>query len=78
MNEKDLAWLRKKAGLTIKEVVICLDVADSTVRNWEKGRSVPKLSPSEYVKILELYSCTPKEFESATLLTRKLKIDIVD
>lgn len=78
MVEKDLTWLRTQAGKTIKDVVIYLDVSDSTVRNWEKGRSVPRLSPTEYVKILGFYSCTPKEFEHAALLSRKLEVDELD
>ncbi|NJO78663.1 MAG: helix-turn-helix transcriptional regulator [Cyanobacteria bacterium RM1_2_2] len=35
--------LRKRAGVTQKELATTLGVTDHTVRNWEKGREQPRL-----------------------------------
>ncbi|MDG2992426.1 helix-turn-helix domain-containing protein [Candidatus Synechococcus calcipolaris G9] len=36
--------LRTKVGLTQIELAEALGVTEATVRNWERGRSVPQLS----------------------------------
>lgn len=56
MNMKEL---REKADLRAVEVASEVGVALSTVRNWEQGRTIPKLRLDQYVKLLELYQTTP-------------------
>lgn len=50
--------LRLNAGLTARFVAQSLDVAESTVRNWDKGRSEPRLKLGQVKKLIELYQCS--------------------
>jgi DNA-binding transcriptional regulator YiaG len=38
-----------------------LGVTETTVRNWETGRSIPKLTPAQYKKLLEVLQITSDE-----------------
>jgi DNA-binding transcriptional regulator YiaG len=38
-----------------------LGVTETTVRNWEAGRSVPKLTPTQYKTLLEVLKITSDE-----------------
>lgn len=49
--------LRKRAGLTQREVAQRLDIRSQTVGIWEKG-GVPHLPPSKMKKLCEAYNCT--------------------
>lgn len=62
MNLKEL---RQKAGIRAEEVAYKLDVALSTVRNWEQGRTVPKLRIDQFELLLSLYKCSFEELVSA-------------
>jgi DNA-binding transcriptional regulator YiaG len=57
--------LRKSAGLTAQHVAQKMGVAESTVRNWDKGRSVPTLTPVQYLILLDLYQCSPQDLAGA-------------
>ncbi|WP_036536386.1 helix-turn-helix transcriptional regulator [Neosynechococcus sphagnicola] len=46
-----LMLLRMQAGLTQSELAEALGVSDTTVRNWEKGRTVAQLTIPQ-IKIL--------------------------
>lgn len=50
--------LRNNAGLTAQAVAAELDVAESTVRNWDKGRTEPKLKIEQFDKLMKLYKCS--------------------
>ena len=62
MNMKEL---RERADSRAVEVAAEVGVALSTVRNWEQGRTLPKLRLDQYVKLLSLYNCTPEELLAA-------------
>ena len=49
--------LRKRVGLTQREVAQRLDVRSQTIGLWEKG-GVPHLPPSKMKKLCEAYECT--------------------
>lgn len=57
--------LREKANLTILEVSRQLNCAESSVRNWEKGRSVPKLEVWQVFKLRDLYKCSESDLTKA-------------
>lgn len=55
-----VAELRKRAGLTQRQVAIKLDVTESTIANWEQGRNA--LTWFERVaKLCEVLNCSPNE-----------------
>ena len=41
MNER-LQTARKKKGMTIQEVALALDMAESTIQEYEKGPRIPR------------------------------------
>ncbi|QYO63045.1 helix-turn-helix transcriptional regulator [Leptolyngbya sp. 7M] len=43
-KESVLVSLRKELDLTQKDIADALDVTEQTVRNWEQGKSTPKLT----------------------------------
>jgi putative transcriptional regulator len=61
----DLKQLRKSKKLRTVDVASIVGVGESTVRNWEKGRTIPTLDIYQTSKILELYSISFEEFKSA-------------
>lgn len=63
MNMKEL---RQRAGVKAEEVVFRLGVSMSTLRNWEQGRTVPNLTPAQYLELITLYKCTAEELAAAT------------
>lgn len=61
----DMRGLRERAGLSTIEVAFRLGVAESTVRNWERGRTAPRMSLQQFIKLVRLYQCTIDELEEA-------------
>lgn len=57
--------LRKRSGLRAEDVAVELGIAISTVRNWEQGRTVPKMRLDQFVKLCQLYNCTIEELHEA-------------
>jgi DNA-binding XRE family transcriptional regulator len=49
--------LRKRVGLTQRQVAQAIDVQVQTVGSWEKGK-IPHLPPSKIKKLCEVYQCT--------------------
>ena len=57
--------LREKLGLTTADVASKVGVSDSTVRNWESGRTEPRLTLNQLVLLLDLYGISLKELAEA-------------
>ncbi len=53
MTKITMKAARVNAGLTQQDVANELDVAPSTVRNWESGVTTPKLA--HFVRLCQLY-----------------------
>lgn len=64
-DDLELRDLREKVNLTILEVSRELDCAESTIRNWEKGRSVPKLEVWQAFRLRDLYQCSEADLTKA-------------
>lgn len=61
----DLRALRKRAGLKIADVAHELKCAESSLRNWEKGRTTPKMEVWQVFRLRDLYQCTEEELVQA-------------
>jgi putative transcriptional regulator len=61
----DMRELREKAELSTVEVAFKLKVAESTVRNWDSGRTLPTFSICQVPEVLKLYKCTLEEMATA-------------
>lgn len=57
--------LRKRTGLTQRQIARALDVRESTVSEWERGISVPHLPLSKVRQMLEVYQCSLDELIEA-------------
>lgn len=66
----DMKQLRQKVGLKAEEVAVKLGIAQSTVRNWEQGRTIPKLRIDQIGNLLRLYGCSFEELEQAIKNTK--------
>jgi transcriptional regulator with XRE-family HTH domain len=67
-NEKEpitFAYLRKRAGLTQRQISILMDVTVSTVSQWETGGQRPRLFPEQFQKLLQVLNCTLEELVEA-------------
>lgn len=61
----NLRVLRKRTELRISDVAIELNCALSSIRNWEKGRTTPKLEVWQVFRLRDLYQCTEEELVQA-------------
>jgi putative transcriptional regulator len=67
--------LRQSAGLTQRQVSVALDVAESTIRRWEKKTTMPHL-PLDKVKLLtKMYNCTFDQLVDA-FMAKESKLDL--
>ncbi|AFZ24268.1 putative transcriptional regulator [Cylindrospermum stagnale PCC 7417] len=67
----DMKELRESQKLRTVDVASQIGIGESTVRNWEKGRTIPKLRIDQFNKLLELYKCN---FENLTQAVEKTNI----
>jgi DNA-binding XRE family transcriptional regulator len=58
--------LRMNAGLTAQQVAQKLGVSESTVRNWDKGRTEPQLKLGQVRLLAELYQCSLDDLIAAS------------
>ena len=63
----DLRMLRQRAGLRIIDVAELLKCSQSSIRNWEKGRTTPKLEIWQVFYLRDLYQCTEVELKQAVI-----------
>lgn len=60
-ERSSLMKLRVQRFLTQKQLADALGVTETTVRNWEAGRAIPKLTPVQYKKLLAILQITSDE-----------------
>lgn len=66
----DLRELREQAKLRIIDVAYHLNIAEGTVRNWEKGRSIIRIPVDQVAKLCNLYNCSVQELSEAMQQSR--------
>ncbi len=66
IKSMDMEALRERAGLTRAEVADRLGISETSVRNWETGRTEPTMTPQKYLDILGILKCTPEELAVAS------------
>ncbi|HBY75804.1 MAG TPA: XRE family transcriptional regulator, partial [Cyanobacteria bacterium UBA11148] len=54
----NLRALRERAGLIIRHVAMEIKCSESSIRNWEKGRTTPKMEIWQVFRLRDLYQCT--------------------
>ncbi|MDV2992092.1 MAG: hypothetical protein N4J56_001746 [Chroococcidiopsis sp. SAG 2025] len=57
--------LRERRGLRTVDVASKMGISESTVRNWERGRTIPTLRLDQFEELLELYECSFEELAAA-------------
>jgi DNA-binding transcriptional regulator YiaG len=62
----NMKQLREQAGLRTIDVAYHLDIAESTVRNWEYGRTMPRLRADQFAQLCGLYNCSINELANAS------------
>jgi DNA-binding XRE family transcriptional regulator len=63
---RELMRLRKRLGLTQKQVADAISVTDQTVSNWEAGRFEPRLTISQMQALCRVLQCSLDELPSFT------------
>ena len=63
----NMRQLREQQNLRTIDVAVALGVAESSVRNWERGRAVPRLEQAR--RLLKLYNCSLDELCDAIAST---------
>lgn len=63
--EMDMKQLRERVKLRTVDVASSIDVGESSVRNWEQGRTIPRLRIDQVGKLIRLYQCSFEELEEA-------------
>jgi DNA-binding XRE family transcriptional regulator len=56
-----LKQLRERVNLKTADVASKVGVADSSVRNWEAGRTIPKLRLDQFAILCDIYGVSIKE-----------------
>jgi putative transcriptional regulator len=75
----DMKQLRLRAKLRTVDVASMVGVGESSVRNWEKGRTMPKLTIDKTAALCQLYQCSIVELAEAVTESMDLaEKEIVD
>ncbi|ABW32998.1 helix-turn-helix domain-containing protein [Acaryochloris marina] len=67
----DMKQLRERLNKRPEEIAVELNVALSTVRNWESGRHEPRLPISEIPQFLKTYQCSLDDAIAAAAASHK-------
>lgn len=57
--------LRERVGKTAQQVASELDVALSTVNNWDQLKYPPRMTASGFTKLMTVYKCSLEELVEA-------------
>lgn len=60
-KESTLVKLRQRLELTQKDIADALGVTEQTVRNWEQGKAVPRLTIPQMKVLCRLLQCPIEE-----------------
>ena len=60
-NQSNLVMLRQRFNLTQKYMAEALGVTEQTVRNWEQGKAIPRLSIPQTKTLCRLFHCGIEE-----------------
>lgn len=63
--------LRQRAELKAEQVAVRLGISDSTIANWEQGRTMPRIRLDQFSELCSLYQCTIQELYQAALESQK-------
>jgi putative transcriptional regulator len=63
----DMKQLRLRVKLRTVDVASRVGVGESSVRNWEKGRTIPKLTIDKTAALCLLYQCSIEELAEAVM-----------
>lgn len=63
--------LRTQKNIRSIEVVFLLGISESTLRGWEQGSIVPRLTFTQTNKLLSMYGCSVADLEQAFAETEK-------
>jgi putative transcriptional regulator len=63
----DMKQLRLRVKLRTVDVASRVGVGESSVRNWEKGRTMPKLTIDKTAALCLLYQCSIEELAAAVI-----------
>jgi transcriptional regulator with XRE-family HTH domain len=66
----NLKQLREKAGLSPEAMSATLEVAYSSLMNWESGKTEPTMGVTKIPQVLAAYQCSLDEFLEAVKETR--------
>ncbi len=53
--------LRKNRNLTQRQVAEAVGVTDQAISNWERGKTELRLTAVQWVNLMEVLQCSPKE-----------------
>lgn len=62
--------LRERVNLKTADVASKVGVADSSVRNWEAGRTVPRLRLDQFAVLCDIYGVSIKELAQSVKETQ--------
>ena len=57
--------LRERVGKTAQQIAAELDVALSTVNNWDQLKYPPRMTASGFTKLMSVYECSLEELVDA-------------
>ena len=59
--------LRVRSGKKAEEIAVELGVSVSTVRNWDQGKTAPRMTPMDMQRLMAVYGCSFDELVKAEI-----------